>query len=65
MKSESRDIEFHYCSDEELGIVKGPDTVIFPLNENMKLPFKTYRKKFKCINKRDLEIWGDYNTPYA
>lgn len=31
LKSQHRGIEHHYCSDEELGIVKGPETVMFPI----------------------------------
>ena len=63
LKTQRREIEHHYCTDEELGIVKGPETVIFPLNERKKLWFETYRKKFKCINKSELVIWGDYDSP--
>ena len=33
-----------------------------PQNENEIL---TYRKKFKCINRKDLSIWGDYNSAKA
>ena len=26
---------------------------------------KIHRKKFKCIDKKDTVIWGDYNSPAA
>ena len=26
---------------------------------------QTYRKKFKCVDKKDLVIWGDYNSKKA
>ena len=32
--SGSKAIDYHWCSDEELGFVKGPDTVIFPILES-------------------------------
>ena len=38
---------------------------MFPLNERMRLAFDTYRKKFKCINNKDLVIWGDYDSPFT
>ena len=34
ISSGSKAIEYHWCSDEELGFVKGPDTVIFPILES-------------------------------
>ena len=63
--SGSQAIDYHWCSDEELGIVPGPNTVIYPIVESAMNEVKTYRKKFKCINNEDLVIWGDYNSAKA
>ena len=52
----------HYCTDEELGIVPGPNTVIYPIIEQAKHEFDTFRNSFKCVDKEELEIWGDYNS---
>ena len=65
IQSGSRHLDFHYCSDEELGIVQGPNTVIYPLYRSSLDEVKTYRKKFKCIPNEDLKIWGDYNAKAA
>lgn len=38
---------------------------MFPIVQSAKLELLTYRKKFKCIDKEDLQIWGDYNSAKA
>ena len=43
----------------------GPDTIMYPIVEASKKEFNTYKKKFKCIDKNDLVIWGDFNSPKA
>lgn len=63
--SKSSPLDYHYCSDEELGIEPGPGTSIFPIFESSSSEVMTWRKKFKCVNKQDLEIWGDYNSQKA
>ena len=63
--SGSRAIDYHWCTDEELGIARGPTTVIYPIVESSMAEVRTYRKKFKCINNDDLVIWGDYNSAKA
>ena len=53
-------IDYHYCTDEELGIVPGPNTEIYPPNKETAEEFFMYKKKFKCVNREDRVIWGDY-----
>lgn len=65
ISSGSKQIDYHWCSDEELGLVRGPETIIYPIFESSKAEMETYRKKFKCINKEDMVIWGDYNSAKA
>ena len=55
-------VDTHFCSDEELGIRRTKETVIFPWHKTIGEEVKTYRKKFKCISPEHLQIWGDYNT---
>ena len=63
--SVSRPLDYHFCSDEELGFADGPDTAIYPIFESSLSEVQTYRKKFKCVDKKDLVIWGDYNSQKA
>ena len=63
--SGSNQIENHYCTDEELGLTQGPETIIYPIYDSSVGEVMTYRKKFKCINNDDLVIWGDYNSAKA
>ena len=42
-------LDYHYCSDEELGLVKSNETQIFPTIESSIDEIKLYKKKFKCI----------------
>ena len=58
-------LDYHYCSDEELGLVRGPDTTIYPFFQDSIEEVMAYRKKFKCARKEDLEIWGDFNSRQA
>ena len=60
--AEGKAIEYHFCTDEELGLVEGPDTIVFPRQETMISEVISYKNKFKCINNEDLVIWGDYNS---
>ena len=60
--STSFNLDYHYCTDEELGIEPGPNTIMSPMYEGSLAEFNTYRKKFKCIDNEQLNIWGDYNS---
>ena len=64
--SGSKAIDYHTCSDQELGFVERTEnTIIYPIFETSLNEVQTYRKKFKCINREDLVIWGDYNSQKA
>ena len=58
-------MEYHYCSDEELGLVKGPNTLAYPIFESSINEVTTWKKKFKCADPETLQIWGDYNSAAA
>mmetsp|Transcript_10769 Transcript_10769/g.13475 ORF Transcript_10769/g.13475 Transcript_10769/m.13475 type:complete len:260 (+) Transcript_10769:65-844(+) len=55
----------HYCTDEDLGFERTDQTVIYPIFERSIPEVQIYKKKFKCINKESLTIWGDYNSAKA
>ena len=61
----SHALENHNCTDEELGLISSKDSVIYPVYDNSLEEVKTYKKKFKCIDKEDLRIWGNYNSKMA
>ena len=42
-------LEYDYCTEEELGLVKGPNNRAYPILESSRNELHTYRKKFKCI----------------
>ena len=65
LAEETNGISFHYCTDEELGLVRTSETVIYPWKESLDYEVETYRKKFKCIDKEDTVIWGNYNSAKA
>ena len=58
-------LDHHTCSDEELGLTDSPDSVTFPLVENSFNEVNTWKKKFKCVDKEQLSIQGDYNSAKA
>ena len=63
--TQTRQVNYHYCSDEELGFTQGPDTAIYPIFPSSRAEVETYRKKFKCVDREDLVVWGDYNSQKA
>ena len=65
LSSDNKVLSYHYCTDEELGLERTPETVIYPWFESEEREMETYRKKFKCIDKEDTVIWGDYNSSKA
>ena len=62
---ERKKLNSHYCSDEELGITRGPNTLIYPTFERSQDEVSIYRKKFKCIEKEDMVLFGDFNSAKA
>ena len=59
------ELENRWCTDEDLGIKKGPKTRMFDINDRLEGDFNTYRNKFKCIDEDNLVIWGNYNSGMA
>ena len=57
-------IPSHICSKEELGI-EGDNSLFFPLFEGQVNQLKTYQKKFLCIAKEEMRVFGDWNSKYA
>lgn len=55
-------LNYHWCSDEELGLRRSDKTQIFPVFESSLAEVLTYRKKFKCVDPDELVIWGDFNS---
>ena len=62
LKAGSSPVDYHFCSDEELGFSPGPNTNIFPIFSSSVNEVKTWKKKFKCLNKKDMVIWGSYDS---
>ena len=60
-------LDTHYCSDAELGLAPDPDNIssIYPIFESQKKEIELWKKKFKCIPREDLIVWGDYNSVKA
>ena len=60
-------LDMHYCSDAELGLDEDAeaDSSTYPIFESSKKEVVTWKKKFKCIPRKDLVIWGDYNSAKA
>ena len=58
-------LDYHYCSDEELGLVRNNETQIYPTLEGSIDELKLYKKKFKCIPNEQVALWGDYNSAKA
>ena len=55
-------LEHHYCSDEELGLVESESSLTFPLRESQRAEVNIYKNKMKCIDAKDYEVWGDFNS---
>ena len=61
-----REIPNHSCSDSELGLATEFNDAdeMYPL-ANSRETVSTWKKKFKCIDREDLVISGDFNSPVA
>jgi len=63
--SYSTPIGNHYCSDQELGITASPlQQLTFPVVKDI-TEVTNWKKKFKCVDRESLVIWGDYNSNKA
>lgn len=57
-------IPSHVCSKEELGI-EGDNSSFFPLFEGQMNQLRLYQKKFLCIAKEEMRVYGDWNSKFA
>ena len=60
-----KQLKSHFCTDEDLGLTRTQNTVMFPLNKNHEFELETYRNKFRCVDRDELQIWGDFNSAQA
>ena len=61
--TERKRIPDHPCSREELGIEEDRSNSMFmPVYESSKGEVDFYWKKFQCVDKENLKIYGDYNS---
>ena len=62
-------LENHACSDEELGLVddesQSENLRTFPIYEASQREVEIWRRKFKCVDRENQVIWGDYNSVKA
>ena len=59
-----KEIETHTCTPEELGL-KGDNSAFMPINAQNRPTVEMYQKKFLCIDKKDMRLFGDYNSDKA
>ena len=52
--SSAKPLGYHYCSDEELGLERGPNTLAYPIFESSINEVRTWKKKFKCADQDTL-----------
>ena len=48
-----------------MGFKPSSDTTIFPPNKNIAGSLKTWKNRFKCMDDKNISLWGDYNTEKA
>lgn len=54
-------LESHPCSLEELGLDENKSkSRFFPINGNFEASVEFYHKKFLCLNREDLVVYGDF-----
>lgn len=63
--SGSKPLESHFCSDEELGLTDSKTSLTYPLRDSSKTEVITYKNKMKCLDAKDYEVWGDFNSAMA
>ena len=53
----------HICTREELGLDEDRTDATFMPHQDRQEPFvDMYQKKFICLNKEDLVLWGDFSS---
>ena len=56
-------LKSHYCTREELGLDDDKSKAGFYPYSNNNVEF--YHRKFLCVDKEDIEVYGDWNTNKA
>ena len=49
------------CTREELGLDEG-ERRFFPLRENFANQLSFYHKKFLCVDKEEMKLYGDFSS---
>ena len=61
-----KNLTTHICTEEELGLndnKKDPNHgQFFKIHDQSLINVKLYRKKFLCIDKEEIRLYGDYNS---
>ena len=61
-----KNLTTHICTEEELGLndnKKDPNHgQFFKIHDQSLINVKLYRKKFLCIDKEEMRLYGDYNS---
>ena len=52
-------IDYHPCSEEELGLTEGEDANIYPISEGDVSTVKKYKHLFYCFDHSKIEIMND------
>ena len=52
-------IDYHPCSEEELGLTEGEDANIYPISEGDVSTVKKYKHLFYCFDQSQVEIMND------
>ena len=64
--SEVKEIKTHTCTREELGIEGGEDNSAFlPIEDSNLVHVSNYQKKFHCIDREEMRLYGDFNSAKA
>lgn len=62
-------LDNYACSEEELGLVDDESSSekfrTFPIYEGSRQEVKIWKNKFKCVDREQQVIWGDYNSVKA
>ena len=59
-------IETRSCTEEELGMTSDDETIgAYKIMDRSKKELETYKRKFKCTDRDNLIVWGDYSSEKA
>ena len=58
------EVKTHTCTKEELGL-EGKSSAFLPITKNAVPSVEIHQKKFLCIDREELRMYGDYNSDKA